>query len=332
MFGGQNQYLRKGEYQLGVAYRAFRSDKHYQGTRPFPELDPNGPINRQNQVNLDLTYALTSRWNVAVNVPLQVSSFSVRRPVPGTPDRIWVRTRSNGLGDASLRGRYWLLSPLQSKHNIGVTLGLKFPTGRAGRTDDVFGRQVPVDVSVQPGDKAWGWTLGAQAFRDLGTWSVYGTAVYLCNARDTTGVPTFFGSLTNPGNTVVNSSSDQYLVQFGAALKTASKWPTPTMGYRISGVPVADLFGPSNGFRRPGVFGFFEPGLSLGFGKHLLAFTMPIANYINVKDSPTSGRIEDATIPRYSFTVAYSLPPGQAEAVIRYPGASKGRIVLTRHP
>ncbi len=311
VFGGQDQYLWPGQYQLVIGYRAFRSDKHYQGTRPFPELDPNGPINRQNQFYGDLTYALTPRWNLSLSVPFQVSSFSVRRTAPGTQQPVWVATRANGLGDVGLRARYWLFSPYQSKKNIGLSAGLKFPTGKAGVTDDVFGRQIPVDTSVQPGDKSWGGTLALQAFRDLGAMSLYGTAAYLFSPRDTTGVPTFFGTLTNPRNTVMNSSSDQFLFQFGTAVKTKSKWPVPTMAYRISGVPVGDVFGPSNGFRRPGVFGFFEPGLTVARGQHMFAVTLPIASYINVKDSPTSGRIEDATIPRFMLTVNYSVRLGK---------------------
>ena len=152
-FGGLNTYLKKGDKQIVVSYRGFRSTKHYQSRNPFPELDANGPENEQSQINVDFTYALTERLNLSVNVPLHFNSFAVRRLRPGTQERVWQKTESNGIGDISLRARYWLMSTEQDDHNIGVSMGLKVPTGKANRTDEVFGREVPVDISVQTGDK-----------------------------------------------------------------------------------------------------------------------------------------------------------------------------------
>jgi hypothetical protein len=306
-FGGLSTYIPKRGKQLVISYRGFRSSKHFQGTHPFPELDANGPQNEQNQINVDFTYAVSERFNLSVNVPFHLNSFSVRRPRPGSTDRVWQKTNSSGLGDISARARYWLMSTERDDRNIGVTVGLKIPTGKADRTDDVFGRQVPVDISVQTGDKGWGVTTGVQAFKRIDRVTVYGNASYLFNPRNTTGTPTFFGSLTNPNNTQINSASDQFSTQIGVSVRIKRHWPVPSVAYRFEGVPVRDRFGKSDGFRRPGAFGFIEPGFTVPYKNQLYSFGVAFRQYVNVKDAPNSVRIEDATIPKYMVFAAYSV-------------------------
>lgn len=307
MFGGLSTYLSKGEKQIVVSYRGFRSTKHYQGKNPLPALDANGPINEQNQLNVDFTYALTSRWNVSLNVPLHFNSFSVRRTDPVTRLRVWQKTESSGVGDIIVRARYWTMSTEQDRHNLGISIGVKTPTGKANRTDQVFTRTVPVDISVQTGDKGWGIVTGAQGFQRVKRVTIYGAASYLFNPRNTSGVPTFFGSLTSSNNTLVNSVADQFSTQIGASVRLKRKWPVPSVTYRYEGVPAKDLIGKSDGFRRPGAFGYIEPGLNLGVGRHLVSFSVAIRSYVNVKDEPFTARVEDATIPKYMFFAAYSI-------------------------
>ena len=307
MFGGSSPYLHQGEWQVVTLYRRAVSDLHYQGTKPFPELDPFGPVNTQNQINVDLTYAFSRRFSVSLNIPLSFNSFAVKRAPPGSAEREWVNTHANGLGDLSARANVWFFKPRDSGiWNIGASLGLKAPTGKAGATDTVFGRTLPVDISIQPGDKAWAPIASLQGFRQFSWLTAFGSANYLFNARNTTKVPVFFQTLTNPRNTFPNSSSDQFLYQFGASFRTRAKWPVPILAYRISGVPVYDVFGPIDGFRRPGTIGFIEPGISYSLGEHVITATVPIRTYVNIKDSPSTPRIEDATVPKYAFTVSWS--------------------------
>jgi len=35
--------------------------------------------------------------------------------------------------------------------------------------------------------------------------------------------------------------------------------------------------------------------------------TLAIRSYVNIKDSPTSTRVEDATVPQFMFTLGYSV-------------------------
>lgn len=306
VFGGHDPYLRPGEWQFVGQFRRAVSDLHYQGRKPYPELDPFGPINTQNFWVADITRGLTRRLSVALTVPLMVNGFDVNRAPPGQAERQWISTSARGLGDVSARASYWLLPARESSRgNIAFAAGLKAPTGRAGVRDSYFGRPVPVDISIQPGDKAWAPTAGLQAFRIFDWGTVFGSAQYLFNPRGTTGVPTFFGSLTNPNNRVENSSHDQFVYQGGASFLLPRRWPTPLLAYRVSGVPVLDVFGPSHGFRRPGTIGLIEPGLAYTIKGHTFTVSVPIMTYVNVKDSPFSARIEDATVPRFTLQITW---------------------------
>ena len=307
VFGGLETYLQPGEWQVTFGYRGYESTEHFQGRNPFPELDPNGPINKQHAATGELTYGLTSRWNVTVAAPWYNNGFAVRRAGPASATPYFQDTPVTGVGDLSVRARYWLFSTDNPEKNVSLSGGLKFPNGRSNNTGTIGGREVPADVSIQLGDRAWGVTTGVSAFRDYSRASLYGTINYLFTPRNTTGVPTFFGSLNNPNNAVQNSAADQFSSQVGMAyVVRRGYWPVPSIAYRIEGVPVHDAFGKSDGFRRPGTIGFVEPGINMQLRGNLLSFSVAIRQYVNIKDSPTSVRVEDATVPKYMFFVAFS--------------------------
>ena len=310
VFGGVGPYLEAGKWQALFFYRGYESEEHFQGKEPFPELDANGPRNAQQLVTADVTWAASTRLNLSLSIPVFSNDFDVRRPPPGGGERVWVPIAASGLGDVNLRGRYWVLDPNGSHagdHNLGLSLGVKLPTGKEDRTDDYFGRQVPVDVSIQTGDGSWGGLASLYAFQNAGPATFYASGNYLFVPGNTTGVPTFFGSLNNPDNAVPNSAADQFSAQLGGSVTIVEKWLIPSLAYRIEGVPISDLFGDSDGFRRPGVIGFIEPGLNFVFGRNLVGVTLAIRSYVNIKDSPTSVRVEDATVPKYMLTVGYSV-------------------------
>jgi hypothetical protein len=310
VFGGVGPYLESGKWQLLLFYRGYQSEQHFQGREAAPQLDGNGPRNRQQLTTADITWAASTRLNLSVSLPVFANDFDVRRQPPGGGDRVWVPISASGLGDVNVRARYWILDPNGPHgggHNVGLSLGVKLPTGQSDRTDDYFGRPVPVDVSIQTGDGEWGGLATFYAFQNAGPATLYASGTYLFVPGDTTGVPTFFGSLANPGNTTFNSAADQFSAQLGGSVTIVDKWLIPSLAYRVEGVPVSDLFGASDGFRRPGVIGFVEPGLNLVFGRHLVGVNLAIRSYVDIKDSPTSTRVEDATVPRYMLTVGYSV-------------------------
>lgn len=158
------------------------------------------------------------------------------------------------------------------------------PTGKANRTDEVLGRTVPVDIPIQTGDKSWAGTTGVQGFKRIKRVNVYGAASYLLNPRNTTGVRSFFASLRAPNTTTLNSASDQYSTQIGASVRVKNSWPVPSIGYCLEGVLVRDVFGASDGFRRPGSFGLL--GLSgHAFPFHPCSFGLAVQSAISTVNS-----------------------------------------------
>lgn len=308
----------KGQWQFSTALLRFVSDKHYIGTERNFAIDAyRGPVNTRNQFNFDLSYGLTSRWSLSLDVPLQFQTYDLHRVFPesGSTQPVPLNTGSNGLGDIVFRAGRWMFSTDQSRGNVYLSAGLQFPTGDSGATSLVYGRAIPVDISVQPGDKAWGFIPTVEAFRNFGRFTTYGVATYLINPRNTTGTPAFFPSLRNPATTTVNSSTDQFLVEFGASIPTPLRWVSPTVSYRISGVPVHDLFGPSDGFRRPATLEYFAPGVAITLLGRTINLTVPIVTYINVKPRYINGvnANTDSTVPGYMFSISYPIRFGGQE-------------------
>ncbi len=108
----------------------------------------------------------------------------------------------------------------------------------------------------------------------------------------------------------IMSVSDQYLARVGIAR------PLPytrrfafTIGWRIEGVPVRDLIGKSNGFRRPGYAMSVESGLQYFRGRDTWSVGVPVAVRRNRKRSVSDilvGGAGDAAFADYFITLGYS--------------------------
>jgi hypothetical protein len=207
----------------------------------------------------------------------------------------------------------WLFKqPSESAHNISVGIGLKLPTGKSNVMSTVIGpngRTVTqvVDQSIQLGDGGWGIPLDIQAYKRFGSTSVYVSGSYLLNPRDTNGVPTGRGRLSE----AIMSVADQYLVRVGIArpVPKTRQWAY-TVGWRIEGVSVRDLIGKSNGFRRPGYGMAIEPGVQYFRFKETWSVTVPIAAGRNrkrsVSDILVGNRGGDAAFADYMILVGYT--------------------------
>lgn len=302
-------YLQKGEWQFTLGYRGLNSQRHYQGTRPHPEIT-SGVVNSQHIFTFQIARQLTDQLELNLDVPAVWNGFSLLRRVPGGgPDDLKRQAvRARGLSDLAVQARYWLLPcPEHPEGNVAVELGVKFPTGRYAAKDDVFDQVVPVDQSIQPGDSGLGFSLGAQAFKTVKDVTVFGSGTYLFNPKNLSGTPTFFGSLRGD-TSLINSVPDQFLgrVGFGAPIRQV-KGLSGIAAARVEGIPIRDLLGQSEGFRRPGYVLYFEPGFVYNRGKHTFALSMPIRMHQNVKDNPnTTTRIEDSTIPDLVVLFSYS--------------------------
>jgi hypothetical protein len=306
---GHSPFLHRGDMQFSFGYSGYISDLHYQGRDPFPELDPFGPRNTQQLMSLGFQRGMTDRLSLGVTVPLHFNDFVLNRVPAGstTGDLVRDGTSSNGLGDISVRGRYWVLDTYEnSTRNISVGFAVKLPTGRSGVSDFIFGREVPVDWSVQLGDGGWGFAPSVDGFYALNRLTFYGSALYLFNPRNTTDTRAFFPMLSNRPDAPLNTVADQFNGHAGVGFNLGQRLPTATLSYRVAAVPVTDVLGKSEGFRRPATLGFVEPGFEYAFGPHNFSFSVGFLQYVNVKDAPLTPRREDATVPNHVFSIGYA--------------------------
>jgi hypothetical protein len=318
---GPAALLQPKSWQLSLSYRQFRSFRHFSGTTENKERLEigNQVINKSKFLDIGLTYAINSRLSVNAALPVQHNDRSSRYE----HDRVnRYHSQSQGIGDARVTANYWLLDPqAHPTQNVSLGLGLKAPTGNNNTQDEFHikrGEQVvretrPVDQSIQLGDGGWGATLEFQAFKGLShSLSVYGAGFYLFNPRDTTQTRTYRETLRNTlANESYLSVPDQFMFRAGLAYNLAAiHGLSLAAGGRIEGIPVYDLIGKENGFRRPGHVVSAEPTVTYMRGRHNLALAVPIALLRNRTQSVTDkamNRHGDAAFADYLVSVNYSV-------------------------
>jgi len=313
VLGVQDSYTGPNLWQVSMNYRYQYSHRHFVGS----EEQTNRAADRsQVKNNIDLAeigirYNPKPRWSFSLNVPYfhATRSSGLRDANRVVVDRAEVQ--ASGLSDITLSARRLLWKPLKHPDgNIAMGLGVKMPTGDYDVFDDrerlVNGQRVfteeSVDQSIQPGDGGWGVILDLQYFQRIAhtNGAFYLSTTYLANPRDTNGTPTFRG---NRGEEIM-SVADQYVARVGASYAGKSwKGFGVSLGGRLEGVPVEDLIGDSNGFRRPGYAISAEPGVSYSRGAYTFSLAVPYAIYRNrtrsVADRLVPGRHGDAAFADY---------------------------------
>ena len=266
---------------VDIGYRVFSSNKYFQGSDEIAR--PTAVRNHQNIFDIGVQYRLSPRWSLVADVPV----FDGTRNQIYPPSGIF---QVSGLGDTLVGAQAWILRPpAENGGNIAVSAQLKIPTGiNNAQGSALLGGKVikaTADQSLQPGDGGWGFNLGTQGYKRLWhTASAYGQGSYLFNPEDTNNVPTF---RSQPGQGVM-SVTDSYLFRAGLtqaipAIPSMRKLPAValSLGIRGEGVPVRDLLGDSNGFRRPGSILSLDPGLLVNFQHDTLSVNGPWALHRN---------------------------------------------------
>jgi hypothetical protein len=264
---------------VNVGYRVFNSNKYFQGDTEIPR--PTAVRNHQNIFDVGVEYQLSRRWSFIADVPVLDGTRNQTYPPTGI-------FRVSGIGDLLVGAQAWIFRPpTESDGNLAVSAQLKIPTGVDNATGVAMegGKTVvaTADQSLQPGDGAWGFTLGTQGYKRLWrTGSAYGQGSYLFNPEDTNGVATF---RSQPGQGVM-SVTDQYLYRAGVSqFVPRVRGVMLSLGIRGEGVPVRDLLGDSNGFRRPGFIFSLDPGVMINYKRDTLSINGPWALY---RDRPPS--------------------------------------------
>ncbi|RKR80783.1 hypothetical protein BDD43_0917 [Mucilaginibacter gracilis] len=267
--------------------RYFKSYKHFIGRDEQTQRIALGTnvINHAYTQDLALTRVFNSRWSVAIDVPVISNSRSSLYEHGGKERH---STYSFGLGDIRFATYAWLLNPAKTKRfNVQVGLGLKLATGVDNYQDYFYntgpnGTKLlgPVDQSIQLGDGGTGITLEVNTFYHLTPHTnLYGNFYYLANPRNVNGVSTARGG-TPSATAVANGSDvmsvpDQFMIRGGASIML-KQW-TFSAGLRDECLPVYDLIGGSDGFRRPGYIISAEPGITYAFHKITIYAFMPWA-------------------------------------------------------
>lgn len=162
-----------------------------------------------------------------------------------------------------------------------------------------------VDQSIQPGDDGLGATIDIQVYRMLShKFMINGTFYYLVNPRETN------GEAARNGNNIF-SVPDQYAYRLGATYISPFSGLSFYLGGRREGIPVYDLIGGSDGFRRPGYVISIEPGINYSHGNFAVNVNVPFAiernrtqSVLDKKNStPENRRHGDAAFSDYLINI-----------------------------
>lgn len=293
---GAASYQDAGTWTAGISHRWQYSDRHFVGSEEQEErqLEDSQIINDVHIVDISVAYAISKRFTATLSIPF---SFAHRRGNIEDESRTnafgnelvighyW--TEASGLSDIKLLATAWVLNPdTHPKGNFSIGLGVKFPTGEKDvedvriadydeATGDLIATIQPVDNSIQPGDGAWGFIVDLYGFQQVvENLNVFAAGTYIFEPETDAGV--------DAGRGRVWSVADSYLFRAGAGYTFLPDYGlTFTLGARMEGTPSEDIFGSSEGRRRPGFAISIEPGLVFVKNGWFASFSAPVALYRN---------------------------------------------------
>jgi hypothetical protein len=308
-------------WEASFGWRYGKSDRHFVGTEEQHERRAEGSevINTVHLADLQVQYSFDARNSISVAVPFIMADRTGPVRSGGVMVGREMRSETDGIGDLSITYHRLLRDPAHGPtSNLSLGLGVDLPTGdddqRGTRTRFVNGVPTTVievaDQSVQPGDGGYGVILQSSGYTLLGgagsTTAFYGSATYIVTPEEDSGVPTFRGTAGEE----VMSISDQYVARFGLAMGPRSwKGWSAALGARLEGIPVHDLVGGSDGFRRPGYMLSVEPSVSWTRGASSVSLSVPVAVERNRQASVPDirrGAHGDAAFPDYLVIAGYS--------------------------
>lgn len=294
------------KWQFAAGYRYLHSDRHFVGSDEQEHRGEEGSqvINDSHFIDLALTYAITNRLSLMFTIPYATHDrSSVVRDANRTILHRY-HTQNEGLGDLRITGNSWLFDPnAHVRGNVLLGIGVDAPTGRDDAEDyfdtyDVKSKSVvktlrTVDQSIQLGDGGWGAVVDVFAYRRLSdTLTASFSGQYTITPEETNGVAT---NRSNPYEQIMGIA-DSYSARLGLDY---SVWSIPnltfTLAARAEGVPVHDLVGGNDGFRRPGYTVSIEPGVRAVIGSYALSLNTSLAVYRNRERSVADRRLSADT-------------------------------------
>ena len=161
--------LQPGEWQVGANFRYLYADEGWLGTHQWPAYST--VVGNQITVvstDVQATYAVSARFSATLTVPYSYGQTSNPREHDGTRHEV----NAHGIGDVRLVGNMWLFDfNSQRAGNLSIGFGVKMPTGDEAATAIFYKpggpQDLPVDISIQPGDGGWGGIFEMSGFREL---------------------------------------------------------------------------------------------------------------------------------------------------------------------
>jgi hypothetical protein len=260
-------------------------------------------INDIHLLDFSVRYQYSPRWSFHLSTPVMIASRT-----SSSSGRVY---HSKGIGDVIITARTWLWRPpTESRQNIAVGFGIKLPTGKPDVQNTLYTADGPVtstvDQSIQLGDGGWGIVGSAEMFKVVKRATFFASGIYLSNPQATNGVQTG----RRRASEAVMSIADQYLVQIGVSQPIPkTRRFAASIGGRLEGVPVRDIFGSSEGFRRPGYVLSIDPGVFFVSGRNTISVNVPVPLQRNRRRSVPDiedGRAGDAAFADYLLIVSYS--------------------------
>jgi len=228
-----------------------------------------------NSIDFSVDYGISDRSRISLTVPFSRGTHS-RLYADGVRHKV----SASGFGDVSVIANRWV------HPNVELGIGIKSPTGRHDVTSDYYlpgGKTTTffVDQSIQLGDGGWGMILQGRAFHELIRHGyVYASGSSLVSPRNQTGV---IQGQSGPYSNVRVSVPDVYHARAGVSYAASNV--ALSVGGRVDGIPMRDLIGKSDGFRRPVVIGYLEPAVSVTRGRETLSVSVPVRVYADFRSS-----------------------------------------------
>jgi len=158
-------------WRLNFQYDYIHQDQLRSGTRAIATVPAGIELERETlnrYFTTGISYSPNSAWNVSLFVPYVLRTHSTYGDYdPDRPLADLSSSRSSSLGDIKLIGSYQGLLPT---NNLGLQLGVKFPTGRYGtavRFDGGPNSGEPLDASLQPGTGSTDVIVGAYYYQAI---------------------------------------------------------------------------------------------------------------------------------------------------------------------
>ena len=296
----------EGKFFASTAYRWLHSDRHFVGSEEQKERQREGSevVNKSHFLDLAFTYRWNSRYSTTLAIPLvNHDRSSVVRDSQRTILKRY-HTQSSGLGDIRLLTDMWMVDPAKdSRGNVLVGLGVELPTGKKNVQDtfEVYNaatrtigtQRRNVDQSIQPGDGGYALLLDVYAYRQLtDRFTGFVNGSYSVTPEEKNGVQT---GRSNPFEAEM-SIMDSFIARGGVEFRPAAQHGlTLSLGARVEGVPVHDLVGGSEGFRRPGYSVSVEPGAVFSRRDWTASLYVPISVYRNRTQSVPDKQLSAAT-------------------------------------